>query len=158
MAQDMKPSSAGAKVTVACKMPNGLLLRVFAMETHSEPVMGGGVREAKSARQIGGTVKLNGNAVPFGKRPDHPIVAGYALTHGIDKEFFDKWLEQNRDSDIVKNSLVFAYDKGDSVRDAAKEHAKARSGLEPIEPDTDPRLPKGNRNLSGPQTAERQAA
>ena len=155
---EQKPSSAGAKVTVACKLPHGLILRLFEMESANEPVMGGGYREVKRARQTGSTVRVNGNAVPFGVRPDHPIVAGYALTHGVDKDFFDEWMKQNRDSDIVKNHLVFAYERAESARDAAKDHAKQRSGLEPIEPDTDPRLPKGGRNLSGPQTAERQAA
>jgi hypothetical protein len=154
MAEQTEPAApatrkAGAKVTVACKLPHGLILRVFGFDTRSEPVMGGGSKEVKVARQIGESVTLNGNAVPFGKAPEHPIIGGYALTHGVDKELFDKWLEQNRDSDLVRNRLIFAYESQDKAVDRAKEHAKARSGLEPIDPDN---LPKGI------QAADRKAA
>lgn len=139
-------------VTVACKMPNGLLLRLFNMEPYFENVLGGGKRETTKARQIGQTVKINGTATPFGSAPACLIVGGFAMTPGIDREFFDRWLEQNADSDVVKNGLIFAHGKATFATGKAKEMTLVRNGLEPINPErtirdgksvaVDPRIPR----------------
>lgn len=134
-----KASSAGAKVTVACKIPNGLRLRVFQMIKSQELVMGGGVREMQIANPVGEPILINGPAVPFGAIPNFLIVGGYALTEGVDKETWDAWLAANKESQMVKNKLVFAYEKDGMAAGAAHEHEEIRTGLEPMVPDTDPR-------------------
>ena len=139
---------AGPTVTVACKIPNGLFLRIFDFAEHSEPVMGGGTQTVKRAVQKGAQIKVNGPAVPFGKVPDFMQAGGYALTPGIDKEFFDKWLEQNADLDAVRNRLVFASEKAETTIKRAEDGASILSGLHPINPDKDARIPRGSPNLS----------
>jgi hypothetical protein len=129
-------------VTVACKMPNGLTLRLFAMEEHTEPVMGGGHRTFQKAVDVGARVVIAGTATPFGSAPKAEVVGGYALTRNVDADFFAKWMEQNKDSALVRNKLIFAHAKTDTARGAAAEMAETRSGLEPLMPDTDPRIPK----------------
>lgn len=136
------PQSAGAKVTVACKLPHGLVLRLFRMEEEAELVMGGGTRMRKVARPTGEQVVLHGNAVPFGTIPMHRIIGGYALTEGVDKDFFDAWLEQNKSAAYVRNGLVFAYEKAEATEGRARENASRLSGLEPLNKDGDPRVPK----------------
>lgn len=136
-----KVSRSGGKVTVACKLPHGLQLRCFRMVETAEPVMGGGSRLVPVAQQVGEPITINGNAVAFGAIPNFRIVAGYALTEGIDKDFFDKWREQNAELPAVKNRLIFAYEKSDVTADAAKECVAQRSGLEPLLQDKDPRAP-----------------
>jgi hypothetical protein len=131
-------------VTVACKVANGLLLRLFKMVEDAEPVLGGGTRKIKRAEQIGEAVKINGpGAALFGRNPAYPVVAGYALTPNVDAEFFTEWLKQNKDHDAVKANLIFAYDKPADVEACAKEHEAQRSGLEPIDPEKPQKALKG---------------
>lgn len=122
-------------VTVACKLPHGLILRLFDMLDHDEPVMGGGMRTVKKAVPRLETVTLKGYAVPFGKMPDVPVAGGYALTTGVDAEFWDAWLEQNKTTDLVKNNLVFAAERQDTAQGRAREQDEIRNGLEPLDPE-----------------------
>lgn len=148
-AQAAGGSKSGQKVTVACKLPHGLVLRVFEFEETQEPVMGGGTRTAKRAVQRGPRVVINGNATDRGPNPRLKQVVdgtganpGYALTHNVDKDFFDAWLKQNADSDVVVNKLIFAASQPDRVADKAREMVAIKSGLEPVDPAN---LPKGGR-------------
>jgi hypothetical protein len=120
-------------VTVACKIPNGLLLRNFKMMPAREQTPTG-YRDIEKAEQVGDTVKINGPAVPFGQVPEYTVVAGYALTPNVDKEFFDEWLRQNADHAAVKANLIFAHGNRAVVSDRAKEQKEVRSGLEPLNP------------------------
>ncbi|TXH35298.1 MAG: hypothetical protein E6Q98_16025 [Rhodospirillaceae bacterium] len=144
-----------ATVTVACKIPNGLILRVFDMVDHDVPVMGGGTKTTKKAVQRGGMVKVNGPATPFGQAPRSQIVGGYALTHNVPAEFFKDWLKQNAEHDAVKNGLIFGHEKFDAVHGRAEDGKKVVSGMHPLIPDKDPRIPRGpNPNVSAPSTAD----
>jgi hypothetical protein len=96
--------------------------------------------------------------VPFGERPMFDIVAGCALTHNVPEEFWRAWLEQNKHSAVVKESLIFAYEKVESVRDKAKDGAKLMSGLQPLVPDTDSRIPKRIKNARDPANDKEMAA
>jgi hypothetical protein len=137
-------------VTVACKVPNGLLLRIFKMMPAREQTPTG-YRDVEKAEQVGNPVKINGPTVPFGQVPEYAVVAGYALTPNIDKDFFDEWLRQNADHATVKAELIFAHGNRAVVSDRAKEHKEVLSGLEPLNPNrtmrngksvpVDPRFP-----------------
>lgn len=133
---------AGAKVVVACKLPHGVVLRGFKMEEYDEPVLGGGLRSVKRAVEIGERVVVFGNAVPFGQSPKTRIVAGYALTDGVDRDVWVAWLADNKNSDMVKNVLIFACDDIASAEARARTLSKIRSGMEPLDPAGDPRRPK----------------
>lgn len=118
-------------VTVACKLPNGLILRLFQMQDTEELVMGGGVRTVQKAFLMDHEpVKLRGCAAPFGS----PIltIGGYALTYNVDAQFFAEWLRQNYDADSVKNGLVFAQLERDHVEGQARDQEELQSGLQPL--------------------------
>lgn len=142
-------------VTVACKIPNGLRLRVFKETKVNEPVMGGGTKEVSRFDQIGDEVVVRGPAVPFGATLVNGLY-GYALTT-IDADFWAKWKEQNKDHDAVRNGLIFASAKPDEVKGVARECENVRSGLEPLEQKGDPRTPRKQASLSGIEVAERSA-
>jgi len=128
-------------ITVACKLPHGLRLRLYKMEPFAEPVLGGGVRETKKAVQVGNEVVLNGyRQLPFGQVPRAMIASGFALTSNVPKDFFEEWLKQNKDSAVVKQGLIFAHVERESVEDQAKDHRKVRNGLEPLDPKNLPKL------------------
>jgi hypothetical protein len=141
MAQSNRPRvSSGPTVTVACKLPHGLILRQYTMVDTDQPVMGGGIKTVKQAQQLPGEVAINGNAHPQNAGPKCAIVGGYALTPNVDKAFWDRWLEANKDSDMVKNNLIFAHESMDAAQGDAEDKAAVRSNLERLDPK---KLPKG---------------
>jgi hypothetical protein len=136
----MATAPSTGTVTVACKLPHGLWLKVFRTEDWDEPVMGGGYRKTTRAVELPEhRVLIGGVAAPFGMSPASPMVAGYALTHGVPAAVWEKWLDDNKDSDIVRKKLIFAYAKEADTAAAAKENEGRRSGLEPLDPTNLPR-------------------
>lgn len=128
-------------VTIACKLPNGILLRLFNMTERAEQVLGGGSRKVKQAAQTDHPpVKIKGCAAPFGVAIQ--TFGGYALTPGVSKEFWDEWCKQNHDSDLLKNNLLFAQGSEHFAADQGKEQAEVTSGLQPLNPDKDIRAPR----------------
>jgi hypothetical protein len=155
----MAGTPAGGTVTMACKHPSGLLLRVFEQDSFDVPVLGGGMRKETRGVAVGEPVRVHGPAVPYGQAPKYIIAGGYALTPNVPADFARKWMEQNKDNPIVKNQVVFIMDKQEDARAKAKEQVAVKSGLEPLEPGTvrkngrdeprDPRWPKSrNPNLT----------
>ena len=144
-------------VTVASKYPGGLQLRLHEMVETSEQVMGGGSRKVRVAQPASDVVLINGTAAPFGQaRRDADgafvqMAGGYALTFNVPKDFWDKWLAQNRELDLVRNNMIFAHEKPHEAEAWAKDHASIKTGLEPLTPtvadgsgkivQTDPRAP-----------------
>jgi hypothetical protein len=129
--------------TVACNMPNGLILRIFESFETDVPVLGGGMSKEKVSRPVGAPVKINGPARRFDDPSPPPLLAGgYALTPGVDAEFWGKWLDQNKASPLVAGvrPVIFAHDKMANLEAEAREKRDVKSGLEPIDPKN---LPKG---------------
>lgn len=129
-------------VTVACKLPHGLILRLHEMVDMNEPTAGGSFRKVKRAQVIGEPVMLKGYSRRFDRRLEPAPVAhgsSYALTYNVDADFFKKWLDQNKDLDAVKNNLIWAHGEADMVEGFVKEHETQKSGFEPIDPNNLPR-------------------
>lgn len=124
-------------VTVACKLPNGIILRVFDMVDTVE-VIPGGMRTIQRAQPKPEQVLVHGIAVPFGQAPKCRMAFGYALTENVNAEFAALWFKQNADSDMVRNKMIFAFEKASDIEAFAKEHQKVRSGLEPLDPENMP--------------------
>lgn len=120
-------------VTVACKLPHGLILQLQRPVKMVEPVLGGGVREYTISQRFGEQVTIFGNRTPFGQQPKCTIIGDYALTPGIDKTFFEEWMKQNANHDVVVNELIFAHKSRDHAEGFARENAGRRSGLEPLD-------------------------
>ncbi|KAA0117874.1 hypothetical protein CIW48_27115 [Methylobacterium sp. P1-11] len=124
-------------VTVACKLPHGLVLQEQRMTKRTEPVMGGGYREFEQAERFGKKIMLAGSARPVnpeGEVEFAPMVGGYGLTPNVDKDFFERWLAQNAELDAVKNGFIFAAERDDTVKGRAREGKAGPCGLEPINP------------------------
>ena len=144
-------AETGAKfVTVASKVK--FIMHVDRLEEYSVPVMGGGTRIEKRGVKVGDGIEINGPAVPFGKAPSFVVAGGYALTPNVPADFYAEWFKQNRESDLVKNNIVYALERSADVATKAREQKEVVSGLEPLTPDADPRIPKGVK------TADRKAA
>lgn len=159
----------GSTVVVACKHPPGIIMQVYRREEYDVPVLGGGTRKESRAVAVGKSIKIHGPAVPFGQTPAFVISGGYALTANVPAELAQKWLEQNKESDLVKNDVLFIAGSSESAEKQAKEQKSVRSGLERLDVGTthkngrevprDPRWPaRVNPNLSGVQTDKRDEA
>src|SRR5947209_2582337 len=84
------PMRDNETVTIACKLPNGLILQLHTPHTEMVPMFGGGYKEEKIYRRSGDPIVLNGNAVAVdqllsGNMPDHYTYSGYALTPDVPK-------------------------------------------------------------------------
>jgi len=86
---------------------------------------------------VGQIVYVRGTSYPRGQVPEGfrsppEMVHGYALTRGVDAEFWEKWEEQNQGFAPVASGILFAAETMDEVRSRAREGKDLRSGLEPI--------------------------
>jgi hypothetical protein len=138
--------SAGAKVVVASKLPMAIELQLCTpRRVQMKSGNNAWVEEVYSKSgpivTIAGTAYSNGQ-VPEGMPSRPQMVAGCALTFGVDKEFFERWLADNADQPMVKNRMIFAHEKLDQVRGLAQETVKSLSGLGALTPDNDRRMPK----------------
>jgi len=126
-------------VTIGCKLPNGMHLDTFRMETRPVKTIIGTTIEEKQAIRTGRfTVK------GIGRRTDDAGLAmGYALTYGCPKEVWDAWLAANKDSDVVKKGIIFASGNSADAKAKARENEMQKSGLEPLNPREIPREFKG---------------
>jgi len=143
-----REDGAGDTVVVACKLPFGLELHLDRMVEQTRLANQTAITEKVAVREDE-TYTLNGSglnhaALTAGIMPEHTIIGGsggYALTIGIPKAFWERWLEQNKNSDLVRNGLIFAASNHSRALDESKERAvDVRSGLEPLKPmrdDTD---------------------
>lgn len=122
-------------VTVCCKYPPGILLRTFTMipDQVSTPT---GMRDIERAQQDPEAIAVAGPATDLGPiatwKPS--LSSGFALTHGVPTALWNKWLEQNKDSALVKNGLIFAHAAREDVKAESKEKAGEKTGLEPVDP------------------------
>ena len=56
------------------------------------------------------------------------------ITENVDAELFNAWLKENANRAIVKNGFIFAHESKEDIKANAKEKAKTKTGLEPINP------------------------
>lgn len=162
-------------VTVACKIPMGIVLREFRMTKEREQTPNG-VRDIDIARPTGKAAAINGVAAPPNKmrfdRQGQPVhmYRGYALTPNVDADLWANWLHHHADHPMVKNMMIFAAPKQSDIEAMARENEKRRSNLEPMYVSNDPKDPgdprapnrrstlSNGRSISTVMTADREAA
>jgi len=141
----MAQQSTGT-VTVACKLPMGLLLRTFEMRKVRQLSQAGTAMDVDEAFPKERQHFIYGVAFKKGEMPKSAHADGFALTPGVPAELWNEWHEQNKDSDLVRNGLIFAHGDERSVKSQAVDHAKQKSGLERLDPNA---MPKGLEPANG---------
>lgn len=140
-------ATAGAKMTIACKIAIAWFqLQLCEQHEVSENTQTG-PRTIKQWARIGPIVRIRGTAYPRGTPPEGfpakpEMVGGYALTHGISKDFWDKWVEQHKGAPYVTSGMIMAYEDPEMAKGFGRERAKELSGLEPLNPNGDQRVPR----------------
>jgi hypothetical protein len=141
------PASKGRAYVIVCsKLPHDLELQ--CQELREREVPGRYGTQTEKAYQVAGDVHyIRGTSYPSGGQipagyPDKPQMAdGYALTYKIPADFWARWSEQNKDTLLIKNRIIFARDDVDSVYDNAADNRDVNSGLGPLV-ENDRRNPK----------------
>ena len=142
-------------VTVCCKLPNGIELRVFDVMEQRE-VTSAGVMVTKIGVQRGRSYFVAGPAHETNKPAGVPIFGGYALTRGIPAAFWDLYCEQNKGAPFLAGGehgdqpLLFAASRPKYAADRARDLKGTRSGMEPLNVKSDPRNPPGRPEVTMP--------
>lgn len=154
-----RPGGSGDKVIVGLKLGVAYydiqLCRPIDVQENTQT----GPRTIKQYERTGRVVRLRGTAYPRGTVPEGfperpTIVDGAALNFGVDRDFWEAWVEQNRLNPLVINRMIFAHADLASARSIAGEHAETQSGLEPVNPKGDRRVPRPTRNDVSPISTE----
>jgi hypothetical protein len=139
-----EPATTGETVTVACKLPNGLLLRIFEKQKYMEPTQSGAMKETDVwvaipgrqyavrgpwAASAGQAYNRNNGAVA------ELLPGGFGLTHGVPKDIWDEWYAQNKNTALVRKGIIFASPGMQAATIEAKQARAVKSGLEPLDPD-----------------------
>ena len=126
-------------VSAYCKHGPGIFLRVGKMVAMSEPspmglreIPGGVFRET-------GRIHVAGPLRPFSRGQRVPVVGGYAVTHGVPKDLWEAWLSENKETALVRNKIIFAHENENYGNGEAHAHRDAKTGMEPLSTDKDPR-------------------
>lgn len=141
---------SGRTVTVACKIGvASISLQLCQVVEKFEQSLQGG-RMIKEAIRIGDVVIIRGTSYPRGTPPEgFPaaplIIDGAAMNPGISAEFWEEWVKQNQQNPLVKNGMIFAHEKPDHVAGMARETKGNLSGMDPVNPKGDGRMPKSPR-------------
>ena len=119
----VRPQSRNV-IAVGCKLQNGMHLDIRQIGEPTERVTLKGINSLSAGQLI--RVSIRG---------------GYAVTENVPKEFFERWMELNRNHPVVVNELIFAHEELASVRDMAEDRDEILNGVEPIDP---------NKKIKGP--------
>lgn len=147
------PKMMADKIIVGSKLPMSIELQHCRMVEQRRTFRGTAWTEQEAQRH-GPVVRIRGTAQPRGIPPDGyipaQIVSGYALTFGVDSEWFEEWLRQNKQAPFVENGVLIWGEDRSEILAKAKENKAVFSGLDPVRPpvegqapsDRDPRLPR----------------
>lgn len=135
-----KPATGKETVTVACKIPQGLVLQIHEKRT-MKVVATHGVTEEERYFPKGEPFVLNGSAHAQNEGPRCRTVGAFAITHGVPKDMWEMWMEQTgRHHPAVLSGMLFAFPDEDRTIAAAKEKRKIVTGLERLNPHKLPNL------------------
>lgn len=127
------------KVIIACKVAVARLeLQLCRKGQVRQQSQNGEERTVEQYFKTGTIWIVRGTAYPAGtppkgfmKRPEE--VNGYVLTKGVPKDFWDAWIEQNKQLPMVQNNLIFACDTYDEIDGMTEDHNDIRCGFAPLE-------------------------
>jgi len=132
-----------ATVTIGSKDPNKMVLSIQASATHTEPVLGGGLREVTRWFNTGKQIVLNGTGVQWGQARTHPMAHGYALTPNVPADLWAEWVKQNQGSPLLTSGVLICHAKLADVVANAKNNRELRTGLEAVDPHSKMRMGMG---------------
>lgn len=138
------------EVTVFCRLPHGLELSVFdTKEVNHRAALSAAKTPDFSLFRGVRTHVINGARRDARYHPKDNVLLGMAGRTSVPKDFWDAWVEQNKDSDFIKKNLIFAEatERDGAARQA--EMATERMGLEGIDPEGKIGAPNVTKEIEG---------
>lgn len=161
------PATGTATVSVMLKLQMGFRLRLHRPITENEATAMG-MKEMTRHVWTGDEWFVQGTSHLQTEGPRCIIIDGYAVTHGVPKDLWDRWLEENADLALVRNGLIKASKSHLDVelRAVASDGKALKTGLERLNPHKPMDLRKGfkqprqgdGRALSAVAMADEQSA
>jgi hypothetical protein len=152
----MAASAAQETVSVACKLPNGLVCEVVDMRDYMDQVQRAeGRPNVPIVRKTLGRFRLRGyqearatDSAGMINVESRRVSHLFGITQNVPKDLWDAWWEQNKDCFApAMNGLIFAHAQTKSVEAYAKEHAELKTGFDPIDPENPDGRPKDAKGL-----------
>jgi hypothetical protein len=124
------PATGTAVVSVYCRWNPGIILRVGKMVKRTEMTAHGfrDYDQWQMTRQF----RVHGPAHPWGGVAKAPVIGGYAITQGVPKDLWDEWYNSNKESEMVRNRIIFASEQESYGNGQAHEQRSAETGIEPL--------------------------
>lgn len=139
----------GETVTVASKLPMNLVLHLEEPFEQKEATPMGHLNVTRH-RRLEHTVMINGMSQHVGEAASVPLQNGFALTHGVDKDFWDKWLSAHLDYAPIVSGMLYAVPKKQDAKVETKSRASIKSGFEAADPASLPKeFTTGNLKITG---------
>jgi hypothetical protein len=132
------PSRARSYVIVACKLAVARFELQLCRKARVTEQTQTGPREIDQYFKTGEIWVVRGTAYPEGtppkgyiKRPEE--VLGYSITKGIPRDFFEEWMKQYGQTEMVKNRLIYACDTYDEIEGEARENEGVKDAFSPLD-------------------------
>lgn len=124
------------KVTIACKLPHGLVLEV------DYKIVNNGVVQGENYQRVTLNGTNDNNPKGLIMAPPSVLNPEPGITKGVSKDLWEEWLKKaGKNHPAVKNHLIYVLmDDADSAADQIAASASLRSGLEPLDPT---KMPEG---------------
>jgi hypothetical protein len=132
---NVTPLNAGATGTktcvVCCKLPHGLILESgYSFTTNGAVVRSPEYKRVKLAGSNQSTLQL------AAQNPGLTVVSRphfrAGITINVDEAFFDKWVKDHADSNIVKNRQIWKCKSLAEAQGQARDDTERTSGVEPL--------------------------
>ena len=171
-----RPATGTDTIAVLCNLPSGIILQIYDVEEVVSFLPNGReIRENMSTVNLDyGQYALNGVAefstlaIAGRDVPDYRVIrgatpgTGWALTTGIPRDFWERWLKDNARNPVVTGEHVKAANTESRAVSLAKDLKDSKSGFQPLNQSGDYRVPNGVRRFdrndmqtsNSPQEAE----
>jgi len=123
-------------VTVLCRLPHGLELRIAPpgdVERRAQ-LSAAGTPDRSPVGYVKSVTVNGANRAPDYHPKDNVLLGRVGRTQ-VEKSFWDAWLAQHKDSDLVKNHCVFAEVTERAADAKAREFATEKTGFEGVSPE-----------------------
>ena len=93
-APQTKPATGTETVIIVSKIPQGMTLQLHEKREISISTNVGVTKELRHYPIEDAVFTIAGSAHPQDKAPRADCIGAYAITRGVPKDFWDKWMEQ----------------------------------------------------------------